>query len=706
MSTKPYYRFYLRNYSGHWLFWNEQSKFVDSSLTKDGTHLANAPANWDKTEISFARNINAFGLMREYSAPYRFVKNGRKILSKMLAQYGRDIVLKLYVEVLNSTTQDYEFFFESDLDLRTGRCEKDFFEVQVKEGGVAAKIKDNENVSCLIPFDNKVQAEINPFLFQGKAKWISTWPFPSDAYTILGVYCTLLENEAINNPILANTATYPPTPGPAALYLFEAQVTIYDVRFKGSLNFYVNNDTGSTENWALKIRNLTTNTDVQVMLSGSQAAGTDNSYQATFDFTLPVVSSGTQLSYQLEFGGITDPAHIVWEVGHPIEVTYYYYTPSYVVEGKRPFDVAQAILNEITGGAAVLDAPILLDQSLPYNSNYDNRPYQTLIMSGDSIRGASTAWFKDSSGTFVGLPALKITWNQLMKSFAAWWGLGYAVVDNKVFIKPRDQFFDKNTEIYDLGEVAKWSTEPASEYDYKTVRIGCEDQEYDELNGRDEFNTTHQYNLPTIHNKNELDLVSPIRTDMYGIYYTWLRYNLLDSTDSSSDNDLFALEITPSPVGGLYRPLRLAGNVSGIYTNNNANAFNFGLSPKRCFLRNGGFIRSMLYGNGQDIKFQVTDKNAEMSSSFSAGAVDEDANVPVNSLKQPFFKPYIFNISVGTKFNLIQHLKQNQDGYVKFTIDGVPFKIFPMEVGAVPAKPIEYEIRGLAHPDTDMTTLP
>ena len=62
--------------------------------------------------------------------------------------------------------------------------------------------------------------------------------------------------------------------------------------------------------------------------------------------------------------------------------------------------------------------------------------------------------------------------------------------------------------------------------------------------------------------------------------------------------------------------------------------YNLGLSPKRCLLNNGAYIRSVLR-NG-NLKFTTSSKNKEVVS----GGVTEKEDVVIITLDSPFFKPF------------------------------------------------------------------
>ncbi len=101
--------------------------------------------------------------------------------------------------------------------------------------------------------------------------------------------------------------------------------------------------------------------------------------------------------------------------------------------------------------------------------------------------------------------------------------------------------------MYDLWEVKDFQVSVAEDLIYNTIKVGYPNQNYDDINGKDEFNTTHVYNTPLTRIAKELDLTSEYRADSYGIEFTRANLAGKKTTDSGTDNDVFIIQAVEKP---------------------------------------------------------------------------------------------------------------------------------------------------------------
>ena len=76
---------------------------------------------------------------------------------------------------------------------------------------------------------------------------------------------------------------------------------------------------------------------------------------------------------------------------------------------------------------------------------------------------------------------------------------------------------------------------------YSSVNVGYDKQDYDSVNGRDEFRFTDQYATGLTGTDNTLDLISPYRADAYGIEFLVIKRGE-NTTDNKSDEDVFIVD--------------------------------------------------------------------------------------------------------------------------------------------------------------------
>src|SRR5699024_11036606 len=108
----------------------------------------------------------------------------------------------------------------------------------------------------------------------------------------------------------------------------------------------------------------------------------------------------------------------------------------------------------------------------------------------------------------------------------------------KVSFVHRDSLF-QDKEIKNLGSRSTdFEYSVNSSLIYSRLKVGYDKQDYDSVNGRDEFRFGVEYTTGTTLTDNTMELVSPYRADVYGIEFLAAKRGE-DTTDSDSDNDVF-----------------------------------------------------------------------------------------------------------------------------------------------------------------------
>ena len=87
------------------------------------------------------------------------------------------------------------------------------------------------------------------------------------------------------------------------------------------------------------------------------------------------------------------------------------------------------------------------------------------------------------------------------------------------FFKHRDKLFSDNN-VKDLNSsFSSFEYKVDSSRIYSLVRVGYDKQDYESMNGRDEFRFTTEYTTGIDITDNVLELISPYRADVYGIEF-------------------------------------------------------------------------------------------------------------------------------------------------------------------------------------------
>lgn len=118
---------------------------------------------------------------------------------------------------------------------------------------------------------------------------------------------------------------------------------------------------------------------------------------------------------------------------------------------------------------------------------------------------------------------------------------------------------------------------------YSTITAGYDKKDYDNINGRDEFNFNNSYSTGCTVSDKTLSLLSKYRADCYGIEFA-VQKRGEDTTDSTSDKDVFFV-LCKNENGNLIpdRTLLIENSLSDA-------VFNGAFSPMACIRANAGYI--------------------------------------------------------------------------------------------------------------------
>lgn len=221
-----------------------------------------------------------------------------------------------------------------------------------------------------------------------------------------------------------------------------------------------------------------------------------------------------------------------------------------------------------------------------------------------------------------GLPKAKIYTSY--KKFCDWMEaeFGYVPVisGNEVTFTHRDKLFT-NTVVKELGKkINDYELMVNEGIVYSSVKVGYDKQDYDSINGRDEFRFTNEFSTGLKLLDNTLSLISPYRADAYGIEFL-VQKRGEDTTDNSSDNDVFFVDCVKNPSTGtldLHRPYS-AAQLSGLLSPETM--FNLGYSPRFMLEANKKYIGACT----NLLKFASSDGNSDVS----INGVKETDDLPI-----------------------------------------------------------------------------
>lgn len=528
--------FYLCNDQG--VAYKEESGLISLESHKA---LRYAPEGWQDIEVKMPRNTKYLGLERNFTSSYKFVKDGAAIIRYLLFnQTQRGIASKLHLVVLkwDTITGVYEPYFISEVDLSEAVDDpKTGVTCNLIQGGAVKSIKTNDTVIYEIPCNatnaNAVQVkfdrgvDLNDTL---KYTVVPTDPIDANGTSILGI--TFISNEGDSIGVLRGSQAYTHSGissgffKTSANYLIAAGPSALTFHITGKvIVHFINEDTvGGDYHFDYIIADNDNETYHEIELFSFTEPT-----QHEFDIDLTIILLPGQkffiVSSFLDAPGNTDPD--IYYEQTDIVITYVTAAPETTCYAERPFDLATDIVEQMTEGKYKFESQLLHDH------------WYLLAIAGDSLRGIATATIKSSFADFF-------------QSYGTILGaaIGVRQSDQCILFEKKEYFFDNGSEIIDLGEVEGLEFSIAKEFLFNTVNVGYPDQNYQERNGRNEFNSTQNYTLPQDRVVAALDLISKYRADPYGIEF--IRFELFNkqTTDNVGDNNVFIVNVQES--GSIY----------------------------------------------------------------------------------------------------------------------------------------------------------
>lgn len=205
-----------------------------------------------------------------------------------------------------------------------------------------------------------------------------------------------------------------------------------------------------------------------------------------------------------------------------------------LIDVVKPSTLLNRLLKSMNGGHDGITGVI--------SPGADDRLDNTFLLAAESIRGLDHA-------------KLYSSYNKFCEWMSAEFGFVPVVDDGQktVSFVHRDSLFVPLRDRWLGDDCTGFEYEVDSSLIYSRVRVGYDKQDYDSVNGRDEFRFTTEYTTGVTLTDNSLDLISPYRADAYGIEFLSAKRGE-ETTDDGSDTDVFMV--------GATREVETGGNVT------------------------------------------------------------------------------------------------------------------------------------------------
>lgn len=317
----------------------------------------------------------------------------------------------------------------------------------------------------------------------------------------------------------------------------------------------------------------------------------------------------------------------------------------------KPTTLLNRLLKSITGDNSVIGE---------ITSTTDARLDKTVIAPAESIRGIPNAKIYTSYTKFA-------NWMSSVFGFVP------VIGDNKVTFVHRDVLFQDKL-VKDLkDDTVDLNYSVSSSMIYSRLKVGYDKQDYDSVNGRDEFHFTNEYTTGITLTENAKELISPYRADAYGIEFLAAKRGE-DTTDNDSDSDIFfvgaALE------GGKYKLVRSGYTISGVISP--STMFNAMYSQRYMIEANARYLAAF----AEQLSFTSSDGNSDVE----INGVRETNDI---ALGNRLFTVGELSVETGD-----QGTPSDLSGYIRIEKNGNIYKGFVKSVSYNhgKAKPVKYSL--------------
>jgi len=660
--------------------------------------LPNAPIGWEENIIRWSRSEFYYGMIRAFSVPLQFVLDGAWILRTGFYTFGLRTVCELKIEELNPATWAYEVIYTGEIDFSTFSDKLTDVTVTAMEGGISAGVKAYENVKYTIPINvpEAVLIELTPLKLAETAQYIFT---PTDARynkAILGLQLIINEVQALGdassyNVDFSNVNENPPVPLDADWenkYFYKAKIYT-DITITGNVKGSVKGGTGNNA-FSLSIYKYSAGVGSYVgeIIGEGINGATTIAFDEDFTFTIPLLADDILYCITTQFpigdGGDLTGAGFQIDEGE-FNTSYFTGSPATFCQALRPKYVFQFLMNKMNQDVPVSIQSFLLEQ-------WD----QLCITSGQAIRQLDN-------------PVLILSFKDFFTSINAVLNAGFGVINGKAVLEAKSFWFQSTLQASDVGENKEFNMEVYEPFIYNSIKVGYPDPQFSTIvNNLDEVNSTQQWSNPILRVQRELDLVSVIRGDCYGIEDT--RITPVGNPNNNNDNDPFFIKIKASPEPAIfeyYRPERSEAYYSLTGVTAGETYYNWDISPKRNLMRHGDFLHSMLDKyDGYFINFESALKNSQMRVVPIDGFPStEYQNISIGSLPDKIFLPYLLTIVTKLPKNAMAMVDNFPTGYIRSSFQGSSQDGFMIDFSVDVSKNRQRELKLLLTPFNQLGNL-
>ncbi len=674
-----------------------------------------APDGWQDVGIINQRNQKYFALDRSYSIPLGFTEDGAQILKYYYYTYGIEEKIEMVMarQKLYFDDTHYGFYYTNlssnifEIDFSQFKHDGPKVTVNIMEGGIAKIVKANETLKVEVPVEAddtikikwtgiKLRYSLNFTTFNGNAgNYESHCEPPTNNSDISSYVLGFFKSSYEGNPVgiitqdnFAELHNNPDFTTDDKWFIQAIENVDITMNFKFRFKLF-KTPTGTGGFARIEMFKSDGSLVTQFLNHNFGSGGYDQVHEISQTVAL-TLNAGEKLFLLVtmrttaSIAGPQVPTIAMLTMADETSsfnhnVTFHTTFP----KARRPYYLFRDVVSKLSDGTAQVES-----NALQQFESY-------VAIPGDAIRGLAGAKYKTSLSDFF------TSYNTVLS-------LGMGVVDNKLRLERKPDWIDNSNSI-DVGSCEGLTISPATDLLFSSLKIGFPEQQYDDVNGRQESNNTHIYKAPNTRVNKELNLVSVYRADPYGGEFFRINLEGKTTTDNDADNDIWIVKIKETPIedpdeGTVYELDRsLNPYATGLLEAESI--FNLHLTPTQCLMRNGPYIRSCFYKqDDQWLKYQTTEKNSELSvAAPGQPVIDEDADIEIADLGDRLFYPVLLEFNAPDKSDILDLLGLNPLQALASTYLDLPVKGVPIKIGANPEARRTQPYQMYAAPDIDLT---
>lgn len=584
--------------------------------------------NWDDFELAYKRS-DYDGVLRSFSTKFEFVNRSYNLLKE---EYSKNYLsssagIAFYKR---NNSWNWDKVFQCALDFSSYSDDGYTISINAIDDTLAAIIKAKRNIQY-----EYLVSELKPqslyydgLKFQYEAKYVSGGTTVEDDANLQYIqFHGALQAEGGTRPATVSFPVYildnselPKRDSPlvftdepfttdGSVQIFAEALSNIDITLKLSFSFYVTADNAHGTAYA----------DVVLFVKRANGDLARFGVWRHIAGNMPTIVSEL-INISLNSGDSIGMDLLLYNSATPITMTWTTYL--------RGFSLSvnfQSRINSVNIDVLLLTtvAEKLLE-SMTDSSDYSVDIYN--YVPGGITRSRLSSCFIMPAESARNLPNAKLytSFKKFCEFMEAEFGYVLVVEGNNVTFIHRYALFD-NYVVKDLSD-------QINDYEYSvnsslvntSVKVGYDKQDYDSINGRDEFRFTNEFSTGLKLADNTLSFISPYRADAYGIEFL-VQKRGEDTTDNDSDNDVFIVGCqyaTSAENGNLlldrpYSSSQLLGLISP------DTMFNIEYSPRFMLEANKAYIGACT----NMLKFTSSDGN----SNVSIAGIKETDDFPIDN---------------------------------------------------------------------------